>query len=132
MVVHDLSSLACHVGGGGRGVVVRELRKGVTATLRGKAESEAIVFDNGIPGLDGGAEDPSFTVSGLKSLTLYQFRVRAANGNGYGSWTEPTPRVRTTAVRHMAVACLLASLSSDRWCCLMLVVSGSTTSGLYI
>jgi hypothetical protein len=65
--------------------------------VRGTAAvSDTVLSDTPVP--DGSADDPSYTVSGLRALTLYQFRVRANNRLGSGPWSPPTERVRTSAV----------------------------------
>jgi hypothetical protein len=99
-VYHTVLLCALGPGGGGRGSVVSELRKGERAVVRGQAANgDAIVFDDNLDAPLSTEDAPSYTVSGLRALTLYQFRVRATNRHGPGPWSSLSERVRTSAVR---------------------------------
>jgi hypothetical protein len=117
-IIADASQLGGKWSGDGQSVVVRELRKGQKATIRGLPSADELLRANFTNQPLSSPTTPAFTVKGLLPLTLYQFRVRPINAIGAGDWSIVSPRIRTKAVYCLRVcagfACVIVAVSRTR------------------
>jgi hypothetical protein len=97
-IVTDASQMGGKWSGDGQSVVIREVRKGIKATIRGLPSPDEVLRANFTNQPLSSPDTPAYTVKGLLPLTLYQFRVRPINTIGAGDWSVVSPRIRTKAV----------------------------------